>query len=118
MDKRLELTSKQIKLVEEFQAVLDEMVEANVGFIADYDEDGYGLQGFKMYNKEKVSETGYGLDPDDYPDCELYIPLIEEFEDLPLPFYKVDQMDVDTELLDLPDLYNDYNKHLVVLLKD
>lgn len=31
MDKRLELTPKQIKLVEEFQAVLDEMVEANIG---------------------------------------------------------------------------------------
>lgn len=118
MDKRLELTPKQIKLVEEFQAVIDEMVEANVGFIADYDEDGYGLQGFKIYNKEKVSGTGYDLDPDDYPDCELYTPVIEEFDDLPLPVCKEDQMDVDTELYDLPDLYNDNNKHLVVLLKD
>ena len=118
MDKRLVLTPKQIKLVEEFQAILDEMAEAKIGFIADYDEDGYGLQGFKVYNKEKVCETGYYLDPDDYPDCELYTPLIEEFEDLPLPYYEIDQMDVDTDLLDLPDMYNDNNMHLVVILKD
>ena len=36
MDKRLELTPKQKKLVDEFQAILNEMVEEKIGFIYHY----------------------------------------------------------------------------------
>ena len=148
MDKRLELTPKQKKLVDEFQAILNEMEEENIGFIADYDIDGYGLDGFKIYNKAKVKEAGYAESSDDsygywsefegygyishiahdfeedieYEDDEflymLYRPDVEELKDLPFPSYTKDDMYVDTEAMDLRESYNDDNQHLVVLLKD
>ena len=140
MDKRLELTPKQKKLVDEFQAILNEMEEENIGFIADYDIDGYGLDGFKIYNKTKVKAVGYTassefssgpwtnfkinrffshtiFNRDDKCLDMLYETNIEDFRDLPLPSYTEDQMDVDIEALDLPWHYNDENKHLVILLK-
>ena len=140
MDKRLELTPKQKKLVDEFQAILNEMVEEKIGFIADYDEDGYGLDGFMIYNKTNVKAVGYTesseyssgpwtnfernrffchtvFNRDDKCLDMLYEPNIEDFRDLPLPSYTEDQMDVDIEALDLPWNYNDENKHLVLLLK-
>ena len=153
MDKRLELTPKQKKLVDEFQAILNEMVEEKIGFIADYYDNGGGLIGFKIYNKAKVKEAGYTKshkdsygywtefeeygyishgahdyedyiadDDDDLGDDSsfymLYRPDVEDFKDLPFPSYTIDDMDVDTETLDLRDSYNDDNLHLVVLLKD
>jgi len=122
IDKRLELTPKQIKLVEEFQGILDEMDKENIGFIADYDEDGYGFQGIKMYNKSIVTEIGYDDDLEyeyqDNPDAIIYSLYPEELEELPLPNYEEDQMDVDPDLYDLPDFYNDNIRHLIVLLKD
>lgn len=148
MDKRFELTPKQKKLVDEFQAILDEMEEEKIGFIADYYENGGGLTGFKIYNKEKVKEAGYSESSEDssgpwdefgeygyishiahdfeedieYEDDEflymLYRPNVEELKDLPFPSYTKDDMYVDTEAMDLRETYNDDNQHLVVLLKD
>ncbi len=148
MDKRLELTPKQKKLVDEFQAILNEMEEEKIGFIADYYENGGGLSGFKIYNKAKVKEAGYTESSGDsygywsefeeygyishiahdfeedieYEDDEflymLYRPDVEELKDLPFPSFTKDDMYVDTEAMDLRESYNDDNQHLVVLLKD
>ena len=121
MDKRLELTPKQIKLVEEFQAILDEMRKENVGVIANYNEDGYGLIDFRLYNSSFVEEVGYNDDFEIYlddPDYTIYSPDLEELKELPFPNYTEDQQYVDPDANDLPDDYNDDNRHLVVMLKD
>ena len=152
MDKRLELTPKQKKLVDEFQAILNEMEEEKIGFIADYYDNGGGLSGFKVYNKANVKEAGYTESPEDsyghwaefeeygyishrahdfeddvdYKDdiyghesfYMLYRPDVKKLKDLPFPSYTIDDMDLDTEALDLRDSYNDDNQHLVVLLND
>ena len=113
MDKRLKLTLQQRKLVREFQAVLEEMQSENIGFIANYSENGYGLRDFRLYNMENVLEIGYYDDLMEFVDS----PDLDELKELPLPKHLRDDMYVDPDANNLCDNYNDYNLHPVFLLK-
>lgn len=113
MDKRLKLTLQQRKLVREFQAVLEEMQSENIGFIANYSENGYGLRDFRLYNMENVLEIGYYDDLMEFVDS----PDLDELKELPLPKHLRDDMYVDPDANNLCDDYNDNNLHPVFLLK-
>jgi hypothetical protein len=121
MDKRLKLTLQQRKLVREFQAVLEEMQSENIGFIANYSENGYGLRDFRLYNMENVLEIGYYDDLMEYfgsdPDYIVDSPDLDELKELPLPKHLRDYMYVDPDANNLCDDYNDNNLHPVFLLK-
>jgi hypothetical protein len=121
MDKRLKLTLQQRKLVREFQAVLEEMQSENIGFIANYSENGYGLRDFRLYNMENVLEIGYYDDLMEYfgsdPDYIVDSPDLDELKELPLPKHLRDDMYVDPDANNLCDDYNDNNLHPVFLLK-
>ena len=127
MDKRLKLTLQQRKLVREYQAVLEEMQSENIGFIANYSENGYGLRDFRLYNMENVLEIGYYDDLMEFVDSpdldelkEILIvdsPDLDELKELPLPKHLRDDMYVDPDANNLCDNYNDNNLHPVFLLK-